>query len=344
MLELIGFDGDDTLWHSEGYYQAAQAEFERIVGGYLDLAPGALHERLYAIECENIALFGYGAKGMTLSMVERFAMIGNSLRSDIAPVITLGGYGVYMPYHVTRGARARHRLHRRAFARDARRRAAGHSGRDRRAAGGRRRARLIGPCSPGLSAAAHRLSRVRNGGGDVTLSRKRASGGVLEGSCHCGRVRFSCLAYASVPYLPATARSAARPRAVVATRSISAPGRNRCRCRAANFSACIARGCSTTTAGAASATGAGISARAAAARCGCTIRPGPSSCTRTRKRHRCGRRAGRFAHRAAGRAADRLLPRLSARSAPAPARRRAVVSRLTWRWASSHRRSNIGRA
>ena len=30
-----------------------------------------------------------------------FAMVGNSLRSDIAPVIALGGWGVYMPYHVT---------------------------------------------------------------------------------------------------------------------------------------------------------------------------------------------------------------------------------------------------
>ncbi|MEO6690245.1 MAG: HAD family hydrolase, partial [Dokdonella sp.] len=30
-----------------------------------------------------------------------FAMIGNSLRSDIEPVIGLGGWGIHMPYHVT---------------------------------------------------------------------------------------------------------------------------------------------------------------------------------------------------------------------------------------------------
>ena len=30
-----------------------------------------------------------------------FAMIGNSLRSDIVPVVALGGCGVHMPYHVT---------------------------------------------------------------------------------------------------------------------------------------------------------------------------------------------------------------------------------------------------
>lgn len=31
----------------------------------------------------------------------QFVMVGNSLRSDIAPVVALGGWGVYMPYHVT---------------------------------------------------------------------------------------------------------------------------------------------------------------------------------------------------------------------------------------------------
>jgi putative hydrolase of the HAD superfamily len=166
----------------------------------VDLADLRLHDRLLATERRNIKLFGYGAKGMTLSMLEsaieitqsrisasdlhriielgkqvlahpvellpgireaveavaehhrvvlitkgdlfhqehkvahsgladlfhrieivsekderayrnvleelattpqRFAMVGNSLRSDIAPVVQLGGWGVYMPYHVT---------------------------------------------------------------------------------------------------------------------------------------------------------------------------------------------------------------------------------------------------
>ena len=34
-------------------------------------------------------------------MPTQFAMIGNSLRSDIVPVLELGGWGVHMPYHVT---------------------------------------------------------------------------------------------------------------------------------------------------------------------------------------------------------------------------------------------------
>lgn len=58
MIEWVGFDGDDTLWHSEGYYQEAQAEFEQIVSRYVDLAKLGLHDRLLAVERRNIKLFG----------------------------------------------------------------------------------------------------------------------------------------------------------------------------------------------------------------------------------------------------------------------------------------------
>jgi len=200
MLQLIGFDGDDTLWHSEGYYQAASAEFTALLGRYVDVSDRYVQERMLVTERRNLKLFGYGAKGMTLSMVEtaiaitearigardihrivelgksvlnhpvellpgiraaveavaaahavvlitkgdlfhqekkvaqcgladlfhrieivsekneqtyrrvlgefqlepaQFAMVGNSLRSDIEPVLRLGGWGVHMPYHVT---------------------------------------------------------------------------------------------------------------------------------------------------------------------------------------------------------------------------------------------------
>ena len=197
-IQLVGFDGDDTLWRSEDYYRDAQARFERMLAKYVDLDD--VHERLYAVEKRNLGLFGYGVKGMGLSMLEaaydisggrvsaedlhrivlmakellqhpvelihgireavaeiagdfpvvlvtkgdlfhqeakvresgladafrrieivsekdadtyarlfrefdvepdEFLMVGNSLRSDIAPVLALGGWGVHMPYHVT---------------------------------------------------------------------------------------------------------------------------------------------------------------------------------------------------------------------------------------------------
>ena len=197
-IQLVGFDADDTLWRSEDYYRDAQARFEAMLARYIDLDD--VHERLYAVEKRNIALFGYGVKGMALSMLEaaheisggrvsagdlhrivllakellrhpvelipgireavadiaadfpvvlvtkgdlfhqeakvresgladafgrieivsekdaatyarlfrefevkpgEFLMVGNSLRSDIEPVLALGGWGVHMPYHVT---------------------------------------------------------------------------------------------------------------------------------------------------------------------------------------------------------------------------------------------------
>jgi putative hydrolase of the HAD superfamily len=200
MITMIGFDGDDTLWHSEGYYQAANEAFARIVGHYVDLGDRSVRDDMLGTERRNLALFGYGAKGMTLSMVEtaiaitdarisaadihrvteigksvlqhpvellpgirdaveqvarehplvlitkgdlfhqekkvsqsgladlfgrieivsekdagtyrrlfdefaitpgQILMIGNSLRSDIEPVVRLGGWGVHLPYHVT---------------------------------------------------------------------------------------------------------------------------------------------------------------------------------------------------------------------------------------------------
>ena len=38
----------------------------------------------------------------------RFAMIGNSLRSDIEPVLALGGWGIHLPYHLTWAHEADH--------------------------------------------------------------------------------------------------------------------------------------------------------------------------------------------------------------------------------------------
>ena len=32
---------------------------------------------------------------------EQFLMIGNSIKSDVLPVLAIGGYGIHVPYHVT---------------------------------------------------------------------------------------------------------------------------------------------------------------------------------------------------------------------------------------------------
>lgn len=197
-FEAIGFDADDTLWHSEILYAEAQAQLRQMLGGYA--APDRIDAVLHATEMRNLALYGYGIKGFALSMIEaaldvsadrltgrevrqvlaaarhmlsadlqlldhaaevvaqlaqtyplmlitkgdvfdqerkiersglrsyfrqieivrdktaevyaallnkhhiapeRFLMVGNSLRSDILPVVELGGYAIHIPYHIT---------------------------------------------------------------------------------------------------------------------------------------------------------------------------------------------------------------------------------------------------
>jgi len=198
LFDVIAFDADDTLWHTERLYAETQVRFRRLLAQYH--SPEWIDERLYQTEMRNLQHFGYGLKAFTLSMIEtaveltegripgreiqmiidfakemlnaevqlleyaaetvarlaaahalmlitkgdlfdqeakiarsglarhfryieivsdktresyeallkkhavapeHFLMIGNSLRSDILPVLALGGCAVYIPYHVT---------------------------------------------------------------------------------------------------------------------------------------------------------------------------------------------------------------------------------------------------
>lgn len=67
-FDLIAFDADDTLWHNENLYTAAQEHFFTLLAKYRsreEVEPG-----LYSTEMRNLATFGYGIKGFTLSMIE----------------------------------------------------------------------------------------------------------------------------------------------------------------------------------------------------------------------------------------------------------------------------------
>ncbi|MDQ1424054.1 MAG: putative hydrolase of the superfamily [Acidimicrobiaceae bacterium] len=68
-FDLIAFDADDTLWHSEGVFVVSQEMFRSLLQPYLDNGVD-LDARLAATERRNLAHFGYGVKGFTLSMIE----------------------------------------------------------------------------------------------------------------------------------------------------------------------------------------------------------------------------------------------------------------------------------
>lgn len=69
-IRAIGFDGDDTLWHSETEFAVTQAMFCELLAPHVPDATIDLEARLVATEGVNLEVFGYGVKGFTLSMIE----------------------------------------------------------------------------------------------------------------------------------------------------------------------------------------------------------------------------------------------------------------------------------
>ena len=65
---LIGLDADDTLWHNETLFRMTHARFQALLAPWADA--GRVDDALAAVEHRNLASFGYGAKGFTLSMLE----------------------------------------------------------------------------------------------------------------------------------------------------------------------------------------------------------------------------------------------------------------------------------
>jgi putative hydrolase of the HAD superfamily len=198
-ITTIGFDADDTLWHSETHFTVTEQRFTDLLAPWL--APSEVADRLLRRERDNLRIFGYGVKGFTLSMIEtaieasagsidavaineivrwgkemldhpvellpgvedtlaeldasgrrlllitkgdlfhqeskiaesglvdrfgaveilsekapfsyrrvldrhgievgQFAMVGNSVKSDVLPVLDIGGHAAHVPYHVT---------------------------------------------------------------------------------------------------------------------------------------------------------------------------------------------------------------------------------------------------
>ena len=90
MIDVVAFDGDDTLWHSESHFVVTQERFAQLLAPFADAA--TLERELEATERRNLAVYGYGVKGFTLSLVETaIAVSGGRVTSDqIATLLDWG--------------------------------------------------------------------------------------------------------------------------------------------------------------------------------------------------------------------------------------------------------------
>ena len=68
IIEVVGFDADDTLWHNETFFKMTEARFAELLADYADSAH--LIDRLFEIERRNLGHYGFGIKGFMLSMIE----------------------------------------------------------------------------------------------------------------------------------------------------------------------------------------------------------------------------------------------------------------------------------
>jgi putative hydrolase of the HAD superfamily len=67
-VTTIGFDADDTLWQNERFFRLTEERFQALLADHAP--PGDLVSRLLEAEKRNLAHYGFGIKGFTLSMIE----------------------------------------------------------------------------------------------------------------------------------------------------------------------------------------------------------------------------------------------------------------------------------
>ena len=68
MFDMIAFDADDTLWHTERQYVQALDKLQPLLP--VEMTVKELEEYLFRKETVNIPVYGYGIKSYILSMLE----------------------------------------------------------------------------------------------------------------------------------------------------------------------------------------------------------------------------------------------------------------------------------
>jgi putative hydrolase of the HAD superfamily len=91
-IDVVAFDGDDTLWHSESHFVDAHERYCALLAPYVDGDISVLDEKVVATEGANLALYGYGVKAFTLSLIETaIDVTGGKVTSDeISAILELG--------------------------------------------------------------------------------------------------------------------------------------------------------------------------------------------------------------------------------------------------------------
>ena len=91
-LDLIAFDGDDTLWHNERSYREGRERFRRLLAGVgVVLSAEEIEARVNQTELANIQVYGYGVSSFVLSLIETAISLtdGRVTGSDLRSIVEL---------------------------------------------------------------------------------------------------------------------------------------------------------------------------------------------------------------------------------------------------------------
>lgn len=103
MIEAIGLDADDTLWENERFFRQTEEAFAELLvdhGGRDEISA-----HLLQVERANLARYGFGIKGFTLSMIQTALELSDGRVSTrtLARILELGQDMLTHPLHVMDG-------------------------------------------------------------------------------------------------------------------------------------------------------------------------------------------------------------------------------------------------
>lgn len=96
-IKVIAFDADDTLWENQPHFSQTISEFTELLKPY---CPEETSEKaILAAQVNNLPIYGYGARSLTLSMLQTACHLSNHQidASSIEKIIQLGRKLLTMP-------------------------------------------------------------------------------------------------------------------------------------------------------------------------------------------------------------------------------------------------------
>jgi len=90
MIDLIAFDADDTLWHTEHLYLDAREQFRALLRPYDP--PPDLDDIVHETEMRNLPYYGFGITSFILSLIETAVTVtgGRVTGQEIDRLLALG--------------------------------------------------------------------------------------------------------------------------------------------------------------------------------------------------------------------------------------------------------------